>query len=295
MGSEGYASSWCEHYMCTGMLRRKVENLREALLMLAGVWLALPAPAQARASTMLTHSPARPSDLHRQLLGLVASSAECIGSFSRAQLTETEGVSATEITPLESRRLRRMWDDRLAWRLRQRPTTGAAEACGPFTTSVSVRSHVPSTSVRSHQELWQSRLNDPRWTKQELWRAEAVAVRGPYLAKSVAVAPVVCPSSQMAADHSVVWAPTVATVATVAAITAATVMQVAEMAAVAVMSEAAKQKRLAPSQAVVTGSANEHVGAHESLEEATSVTAAAVMQAAEMTAVALIKVANKWL
>ena len=48
---------------------------------------------------MLTHSPARPSDLHRQLLGLVASSAECIGSFSRAQLTETEGVSATEITP----------------------------------------------------------------------------------------------------------------------------------------------------------------------------------------------------
>lgn len=236
----------------------------------------------------LTHSQARrPSDLQRQLLGLVASSAESIGSFSRAQLTETEGL--TSITPLESRRLRRMWDDRLAWRLRQRPTADAAEACGPSTTSASVRSHMPSTTMRSHQELWQSRLNDPRWAKQELWRAEAVAARGPLLAKSVAMAPVVSPSSQTASDHAVNWAPTVA------AIAGATVMQVAEMAAVAMMSEAAKHKRLAPSQAVVTGSANEHVGAHESLEEATSVTAAAVMQAAEMTAVALIKVANKWI
>lgn len=148
---------------------------------------------------------------------------------------------------------------------------------------------MPSTTMRSHQELWQSRLNDPRWAKQELWRAEAVAARGPLLAKSVAMAPVVSPSSQTASDHAVNWAPTVA------AIAGATVMQVAEMAAVAMMSEAAKHKRLAPSQAVVTGSANEHVGAHESLEEATSVTAAAVMQAAEMTAVALIKVANKWI
>lgn len=239
----------------------------------------------------LTHSQARhPSDLQRQLLGLVASSPESIGSFSRAQLTETEGL--TSITPLESRRLRRMWDDRLAWRLLQRPTADAAEACGPSTTSASVRSHVPSTTMRSHQELWQSRLNDPRWAKQELWRAEAVAARGPLLAKSVAMAPVVSPSSQTASDHTVNWAPTVATVA---AIAAATVMQVAEIAAVAMMSEAAKHKRLAPSQAVVTGSANEQVGAHASLEEATSVTAAAVMQAAEMTAVALIKVANKWI
>ena len=147
-------------------------------MLLTVVWLALPAPAQARVSTMtITHSQARrPSDLQRQLLGLVASSAECIGSFSRAQLTETEGL--TSITPLESRRLRRMWDDRLAWRLRQRPTADAAEACGPSTTSASVRSHVPSTTMRSHQELWQSRLNDPRWAKQELWRAEAVAARG---------------------------------------------------------------------------------------------------------------------
>ena len=160
-----------------------------------------PGQVSSRARVILSQSP--PGDsAQRQLLSLVATSADLVGEFARAQLPDAEEVARAEAEAeaeaeaaeqkLESRRLQRSWDARLSWRKRKQV---AAEE-----------------QARSEEQARRrSRLGLPPIEEGQAQPAKAAV-----------------PTTDGEARAS--WAPTLATAA---AVTAAAVMQAAEMAAVA--------------------------------------------------------------
>ena len=183
-----------------------------------------------RACVILSQSP--PGDsAQRQLLNLVATSADLVGEFARAQLPDTEGGARAEAEAeaeaeaaeqkLESRRLQRSWDARLSWRQRKQVAAEEAAAVAEEQAEEQARSEEQARrrsrlglAPIEQGPLDRLNVNEPHWSTAAASQAQPVKEA--------------VPTTDGEARAS--WAPTLATAA---AVTAAAVMQAAEMAAVA--------------------------------------------------------------
>ena len=186
-----------------------------------------PGQVSSRARVILSQSP--PGDsAQRQLLSLVATSADLVGEFARAQLPDAEEVARAEAEAeaeaeaaeqkLESRRLQRSWDARLSWRQRKRVAAEEAAAAAEKQAEEQARSEEQARrrsrlGLAPIEQGQLDRPNGPHWSTAALAQEEAKEA---------------VPTTDGEARAS--WAPTLATAA---AVTAAAVMQAAEMAAVA--------------------------------------------------------------
>ena len=291
-----------------------------------------------RAGAIMLSQPPPPV---RNVLGLVAISADLVSKLAKMQLGEGEETATDplEEQKRESIRLRRSWDARLSWRLRKRREAEEALAAAERRTETyqtyqawrdggtpSFSSWDPhSTAAATEMDYAGFTLEDEP-SDDELAEWDALGTVG-------AAASAAGGGGGGGGGGAGAMAPKLATAA---AITAATVMQAAEMAAVAVIKspekprddgspfvglsakdapgapkepiKSAKERRLARLASANGAVAHTNVegrpkpasseaptGAAKwapALGAAATVTAATVMQVAEMTAVAAIKLAK---
>lgn len=187
-----------------------------------------PGQVSSRARVVLSQSPSTGDSAQRQLLSFVATTADLVSEFARAQVPDTEDVASSEAEAeaeaeiaaqkLESRRLQRSWDARLSWRQRKRVAAEEAAAAAEKQAEEQARSEEQARrrsrlGLAPIEQGQLNRPNEPHWSTSALAQEEAQEA---------------VPTTDGEARAS--WAPTLASAA---AVTAAAVMQAAEMAAVA--------------------------------------------------------------